>query len=312
MLVKAAAKSRPSSRRQVGSLICVRLTACVDGKRADLVVFPLRELNAYVADVGITGPKTRDVAQRILFEWSKLENAARRLPPAICELGCGQLAEFRALMEQAGMSAAGMAYLEDERERAMNRVQQRQSRERKRMRQQQIDGSYTHQAHHQARSSIESNQQSAAYFQGMMADIPSSHALLSSVHPYLRPAPIARKSEDEPAMPPQPRGNHAFNSALKEAESIITQAQGAEPLPTNAPPPLVYMPSLAGWPQVMMPDSRVFEQGSFLPAFAQSNPFFLPMMPSQFTPLFNSLQMPMQIPVPPAAPPPPNTQYFLP
>jgi len=56
-----------------------------------------------------------------------------RLPEDACELGCGRLKYFRALLARLPASDAAKNYLRHERERAMNRRQQQVSRQRRRI-----------------------------------------------------------------------------------------------------------------------------------------------------------------------------------
>jgi hypothetical protein len=47
-----------------------------------------------------------------------------RLSENLCELGCGRLKDFRASLQAACLTPNGVRFLEEERERYMNRRQQ--------------------------------------------------------------------------------------------------------------------------------------------------------------------------------------------
>lgn len=107
-----------------------RLTTMLPEK--DLVRLPPVLFNMFLQDAGLTDPAYQDFCaylREVYQQWPGL-----RLPEDVCELGCGRLKDFRRILQQHALTPSGQKYLEEERERAMNRLQQAQSRKRRRNR----------------------------------------------------------------------------------------------------------------------------------------------------------------------------------
>eukprot|EP00048_Salpingoeca_helianthica_P022531 m.18784 g.18784 ORF g.18784 m.18784 type:complete len:704 (+) comp7442_c0_seq2:206-2317(+) len=98
----------------------------------DLMCFPLRQLNAFIQDSGLADSMYVEYTRFLRDMWHLPFFANTRLSDNCCELGCGHLKEFRQQISAAQLTQNGQRFLEEERERFMNRRQQQNSRTRRR------------------------------------------------------------------------------------------------------------------------------------------------------------------------------------
>lgn len=96
--------------------------------------FPLKQFNAFVQDSGLADSQYVEYTRYLREMWHAQSGTKERLPESTCELGCGRLKEFRQLLQNACLTPNGVKFLEEERERFMNRRQQHNSRQRKKER----------------------------------------------------------------------------------------------------------------------------------------------------------------------------------
>lgn len=96
--------------------------------------FPLKQFNAFVQDSGLADSQFVEYTRYLREMWHAQSGSKERLPESTCELGCGRLKEFRQFLQNACLTPNGVKFLEEERERFMNRRQQHNSRLRKKER----------------------------------------------------------------------------------------------------------------------------------------------------------------------------------
>ena len=101
---------------------------------SDLMCYPLKQFNAFVQDSGLADSQYVEYTRFLREMWHKPNFLKDRLPDFTCELGCGRLKEFRQLLQNACLTPNGVRFLEEERERFMNRRQQHNSRQRRKER----------------------------------------------------------------------------------------------------------------------------------------------------------------------------------
>lgn len=105
-----------------------RITAMLT--ESDLWKLPIKLFEQFLNDSGLIDLKYNGYCRYLREAWHTYQGP--RLPEDVCTYGCGQLAEFRGRINGMHLSAAGVRFLEDERERYMNRIQQQRSRQRRR------------------------------------------------------------------------------------------------------------------------------------------------------------------------------------
>eukprot|EP00047_Mylnosiga_fluctuans_P017511 m.61958 g.61958 ORF g.61958 m.61958 type:complete len:436 (+) comp7114_c0_seq1:187-1494(+) len=122
-------------------MITRRRKATILVSERDLMCYPLKQFNAFIQDSGLADSQFVEYTRYLRDMWHRPVFSKDRLPDECCELGCGHLKDFRQLLNSACLTPNGIRFLEEERERFMNRRQQHNSRQRRKVKSRDSTGS---------------------------------------------------------------------------------------------------------------------------------------------------------------------------
>lgn len=108
-----------------------RRKAPVIVSETDLMAFPRRQLDEFVHRSGLERPQYAEYVRYMRELWNAHADWKRRLPDDVCDLGRGHLNEFRQMLSSSGLTANGICFLKEERDRSMNRQHQHAHRVRR-------------------------------------------------------------------------------------------------------------------------------------------------------------------------------------